>query len=157
MYHNLRLCLRYAILNLKGALYMLDITLMSLAILSSVFQLVVSIVIIYYKIECKRLGLQMISNLWFDYLPHCLFGFTLFFIVYSLTHSDTVLLGIVIGLTITFILNIQILVYNRDSIFLITFPFKKERFKSLRKNNNLFILENEKYQKIINLPYAKIK
>jgi hypothetical protein len=99
----------------------------------------------------------MISNLWFDYLPHCLFGFTLFLIIYSLTYSDTALLGIVTGLTIAFIFNIQILVYNKDSLFLITFPFIKEEFKSFRKQNNFFILENEKHQKIINLSSTKIK
>jgi hypothetical protein len=136
---------------------MLDIVLISLAILSSVIQLVISIAIIYYKIKCKRLGLQMISNLWFDYIPHCLFGFTLFINIYSLTHSDSALLGIVIGLTIAFIFNIQILIYSKDSLFLITFPFNKEEFRSLRQQNNFFILENDKHQKIINLSPTKIK
>jgi len=105
---------------------MLDAVLLVSALLSSVFQIVVSTVIIYYKIKSKQLGLKMVTNYWFDYLPHVLFGFSLLFIIYSLTHFDTSILGIVIALTGAFIFNMEILLYNRDCIYLITFPFKKE-------------------------------
>lgn len=136
---------------------MLDAVLLVLAILSSVFQLVVSTVIIYYKIKSKQLGLKMVTNYWFDYLPHVLFGFSLLFIIYSLTHFDTSVLGIIIALTGAFIFNMEILLYNRDYIYLITFPFKKEKFNSIRKQDKLYVIEGAKSQKILNFPKSKTK
>lgn len=135
---------------------MLDIIIITLAILSSVFQIVVSLGIIFYKTKCKKNELHMVTNLWFDYIPHLLFIYSLFFIIYSIKFSDTAVLLTVIFLTIIFIFNIQILVYNKKNITLISFPLIKEKFNSFIIQDKFIIVENEKRKKRINLSTAKI-
>lgn len=135
---------------------MLDIIIIMLAIFSSIFQLVVSFGIIFYKTKCKNSELHMVTNLWFDYIPHLLFIYSLFFIIYSIKYSDTVVLLTVIFLTIIIILNIQILVYSKKYITLISFPLQKEKYNSFKIQDKFIIVENEKRKKLIFLSTAKI-
>ncbi len=126
-------------------------------IFSAVSQLIVSFEIIYYKTKCQNNELHMVTNLWFDYIPHLLIIYSLFFIVYSIKFSDTIVLLTVIFLTIIFIFNNQILVYNQKYLTLISFPFQKEKYNSVIIHDKFIIVENEEQRKRINLSTAKIK
>ena len=135
---------------------MLDIIIITLAIVSSVYQLVASYGIIYYKIKCKNSELHMVTNLWFDYIPHLFLIYSLLFLIYSIKFSDTFVLLTVICLTIL-ISNIQILVYNKKYITLISFPYHKENYNSIIEKDKIIYVENEKRKKFItNLTKAKI-
>lgn len=136
---------------------MLDIIIIILTIFSAVSQLIVSFEIIYYKTKCQNNELHMVTNLWFDYIPHLLIIYSLFFIVYSIKFSDTIVLLTVIFLTIIFIFNNQILVYNQKYLTLISFPFQKEKYNSVIIHDKFIIVENEEQRKRINLSTAKIK
>ncbi len=135
---------------------MLDIIIITLSALSSVSQLVVSYGITSYKIKCKKNKLHMVTNLWFDYIPHILFIYSVLFIIYSIKYSDTTVLLTVITLTIVFIFNIQILIYNNESITLISFPLHKEEYNSFIFQNKLIIVENKNKKTLINLSKGKI-
>ncbi|NLU51812.1 MAG: hypothetical protein GXX10_02970 [Clostridiaceae bacterium] len=136
---------------------MLDGLLIIIAVLSFLSKLYVSMLIIYYKIKCKHSGLHMMTNYWFDYLPHSLFGLSLLFFSYYLTHLDITALGAVIALTGPFIFNMEILFYNKDTFYFLSFPFKKEQYSSIKKRDSFWIVSNEKHEKIIKFPPSKIK
>ena len=135
---------------------MLDIIIIILTILSVVIQLVVSIGIIYHKSKCKNNELHMVTNLWYDYIPHLLLIFSLLFIIYSIKYSDTSVLLTVICLTFATILNIQILIYSKKSLTLITFPFQREEYDSFIIQDKCIIVENVKRKKLIHLSATKI-
>ena len=135
---------------------MLNTIIIVLTIFFTIFQLVISCGIVFYKVKCKNSELHMVTNLWFDYIPYLLFIYSLLFIIYSIKYSDTSVLLTVISLSIIFIFDIKILIYNNKHLTLITFPLQKEKFNSFFIQGKFVILENEKGKKLINLSSAKI-
>lgn len=135
---------------------MLDIIIIALALFSFVMQLVVSFEILFYKVKCRNGALDMATNLWFDYIPHLLLLYSLFIGIYSIKYSDTFMLLMVISLTIIFIFNIQIFIYNKEYTALISFPFCKEEYDSFVIQDKCILVENEKRKKCIHLSRAKI-
>lgn len=136
---------------------MADIIIIILTIFSFAYQLITLSEIIFYKNKCRKSELHMVTNLWFDYIPHLLFVYSLFFIIYSIKFSDTAVLLTVISLAIVFILNIEILIFNKKDITLISLPFVKEKYNSITIQEKRIIVENEKRKKLIYLSAAKIE
>ncbi len=134
---------------------MLDIIIIILAAFSSISQIIVSCGISFNKFKCKKNKLYMVTNLWFDYIPHLLFIYSIFFILYAIKFSDTVVLLTVISLTIVFIFNIQILIYNKESITLISFPFKKEKYNTFIFQDKILVVENDRNKEFIRLSKTK--